>query len=533
MADDDYSYSFDDDFAEDERLGLSSICEENDKSSASYSFDDDFVSQTTSTSEERQIPASSNNESITVNDEKQTSNDCVVPAVDNTCSESHSYSLDHHDESYIGNISEAKDDNAISDDENFARDCDVKSNNANESQSKEAWFLLPESHKVRNHSNAPAAELTSHTIPLQQIINDEQLEEIEECKEDPKSHEADLAGHSLHWEKHGSTKKKYKPKEAPLPRCATLTTKCKAKSEPDIEQKKKSKIKYSLKRLQVLAQPRKHHMYVQENTHPNIKAKPTKKTTTQTKSQHNNFLDRIEMMERERREKLNYARAEEEYNKKVDLDKMRCPQCGRTQSYSEMITKSMTCTSDSCRRKKVAYQKNRRKTKDFLERLERSNTRRSSKINEVLQERRSSLASQCLEKSKQQQALMRKVSKNGCDFMARMEKDIAARQTKLSRHVELIDESLQKSYTFKPSVNIPEHLIRNRKSGVESLAVPARRYTQTFEERLEEIERKQQKTNVMIKSKKGRAPIETPWQQNKGKAYDEHKMKKAFQKSYM
>lgn len=128
---------------------------------------------------------------------------------------------------------------------------------------------------------------------------------------------------------------------------------------------------------------------------------------------------------------------------------------------------------------------------------------------------------------------MRKVSKNGCDFMARMEKDVTARQTKLSRHVELIDESLQKSYTFKPSVNIPEHLIRNRKSGVESLAVPARRYTQTFEERLEEIERKQQKTNVMIKSKKGRAPIETPWQQNKGKAYDEHKMKKAFQKSYM
>ena len=47
MADDDYSYSFDDDFAEDERLGLSSICEENDKSSASYSFDDDFVSRTT------------------------------------------------------------------------------------------------------------------------------------------------------------------------------------------------------------------------------------------------------------------------------------------------------------------------------------------------------------------------------------------------------------------------------------------------------------------------------------------------------
>lgn len=288
MADDDYSYSFDDDFAEDERLGLSSICEENDKSSASYS--------------------SSNNESITVNGEKQTSNDYVVPAVDNTCSESHSYSLDHHDESYIGDISEAKDDNAISDDENFARDCDAKSNNANESQSKEAWFVLPESHKVRNHSNAPAAELTSHTIPLQQIINDEQLEEIEECKEDPKSHEADLAGHSLHWEKHGSTKKKYKPKEAPLPRCATLTTKCMAKSEPAIEQKKKSKIKYSLKRLQVLAQPRKHHMYVQENTHPNIKAKPTKKTTTQTKSQHNNFLDRIETMERERREKLDYAR---------------------------------------------------------------------------------------------------------------------------------------------------------------------------------------------------------------------------------
>lgn len=305
MSDGDDSYSFDDDFADDERLGLTSICEETEKSSASYSFDDDFVSQTTS---EHKIPSSSYNESITVNDEKRSSNenDYAVPVIDNTCSESHSYSLDHHDESYIGNVSEATDASIVNG--KFARDCDVKSNNDNEPQPKQAGLALPACDKNSYYTNASATKLTTSHTPLQPSFNDKQPEEFGECKEDPKSHEAYRAGHLFDWERQGSAKKKYKRKTpAPLPRCATLATKCMSKSEPVTEQRRKSKHKYSVKRLQVLAQPRKHHIYVQENSDTNLKAKPTKKKT-HAKSQQDNFLERIEVMERERREKVDYAR---------------------------------------------------------------------------------------------------------------------------------------------------------------------------------------------------------------------------------
>lgn len=227
--------------------------------------------------------------------------------------------------------------------------------------------------------------------------------------------------------------------------------------------------------------------------------------------------------------------AEANYNAKVDIDKLRCPNCGRIQSYTEMISKIMTCKNDRCHKKKIHYQKAQRNTTDFLKRLERSTRRKSIKIDEIREERRSSLTAGCLEKSQQQKLLMKKVSKNGQDFMSRMEKDVSARQSKLSRHIELMDESLNKAHTFKPTVNIPGHLIRNRKGGLSSLAVPARRYIQTFEERLEEMERKHGKKT---KGSKKRSPIESLWNQESSSSaprrkYDEAKMKKKFQKSYM
>ena len=203
--------------------------------------------------------------------------------------------------------------------------------------------------------------------------------------------------------------------------------------------------------------------------------------------------------------------AEAQYNAKVDIDKLRCPNCGRIQSYTESVANSMTCTTEGCKKKKINYQKTQRKTKDFLERLERSKQRKSAKVNEILLERRSSLSAQYLEKSQLQKQLINKISSNGQDFITRMQRDVNARQTKMSRHVELMDESLNKAHSFKPMIHIPEHLICNRKGGLASLAAPARRYTQTFEERLEECERKQGKNMILSKNK--RAPIESLWGQ--------------------
>ena len=116
-----------------------------------------------------------------------------------------------------------------------------------------------------------------------------------------------------------------------------------------------------------------------------------------------------------------------------------------------------------------------------------------------------------MQKSQLQKQLINKISSNGQDFITRMQRDVNARQTKMSRHVELMDESLNKAHSFKPMIHIPEHLICNRKGGLASLAAPARRYTQTFEERLEECERKQGKNMVLSKNK--RAPIESLWGQ--------------------
>jgi hypothetical protein len=119
-----------------------------------------------------------------------------------------------------------------------------------------------------------------------------------------------------------------------------------------------------------------------------------------------------------------------------------------------------------------------------------------------------------------------------------MEKDISARHKKTSRLTDLIDESLREAHTFKPILQIPEHLIRNRKGGISSLAVPARRYIQTFDERLEESERKQGKKRS-TKSNSKRGPIESLWRQGpstvqkREKEYDEAKTKKKFQHSYM
>jgi hypothetical protein len=327
---------------------------------------------------------------------------------------------------------------------------------------------------------------------------------------------------------------RHKPKKpAPLPRCALLTTKSQAgtqKNQNENTEPKKKVVKYSNQRLSELSQPRLHHLYTKsgaelEKTH--LKGvKPSKKNCSQV----NDFLDRMESMERQRRDKLDHKAAEAQYDA---LPKLKCPKCGRQQSYNEMITKTMTCASDSCNKNKVTYQKTRAKLSDFLERLDRSTQRRHIKINEIKSERRSSMTSQTLQQSSRQKELINKVSKNGQDFMTRMEEDVNKRNNKMTHLEELMDESLSQTCTFKPTLNISNHLIRNRKGGLASLAVPARRYTQDFDERLEECEERQRRNNrrSVVESKK---PIESLWGHSRAsKKIDEDKMKKRFQKSYM
>jgi hypothetical protein len=409
--------------------------------------------------------------------------------------------------------------------------------------------------------------------PLQKWHHGKRPEQMEECKEDPKSkaHTEDTrAGQAFHWDSKYDKRRRKTP--APLPRCATLQTKCMSGAMRQTEsiEPKKPKHKYSTKRLQELAQPRKHNIYVRdENSNSqNPELKNQSKGAKSKKKSHSNhdFLDRMDSLERQRRDKAELAvgasfsddlhyclflylltlivdsppsrAAQAAYDAKIDTDKLHCPKCGRIQSYIEMVSKSMICHSESCNKQKIHYKKTVRRTQDFFERQERSSQRRSIKIDEILSERRSSLLSQCLERSRQQQELMRKVSNNGQDFMTRMEKDISARHKKTSRLTDLIDESLRKAHTFKPILQIPEHLIRNRKGGISSLAVPARRYIQTFDERLEESERKQGKKRS-TKSNSKRGPIESLWRQGpstvqkREKEYDEAKTKKKFQHSYM
>ena len=159
-----------------------------------------------------------------------------------------------------------------------------------------------------SQTNATTTHFTMDQISAQKWHDDKELiGQTEECKEDPKTKtkEDTRAGQLFCWEH-----RRQKPKKpAPLPRCATLTTKARSslgKSQTEPIDPKKPKHKYSKKRLQELAKPRKHHIYGgNENTNSNQSAIPKKK-----RGHDRNFLDRIEMMEKERREKLEHAAGE-------------------------------------------------------------------------------------------------------------------------------------------------------------------------------------------------------------------------------
>ena len=212
----------------------------------------------------------------------------VVPAIDNLC----------QDEPSLLHADILNNDNSI-EPQGFANSCtqDPKQN---------------ENEKIENDDTSSQTITTTtqsdmNHISVQNLHDDNNFSrQTEECKEDPKSKtKGDTrAGHLFCWEH-----KRQKPKKsAPLPRCATLTTKARSYLGKTQTEQQKPKHKYSKKRLQELAQPRKHHIFIyggNENSHPNQSTIPKKKRVNDR-----HFLDRIEMMEKERREKLEHAAGE-------------------------------------------------------------------------------------------------------------------------------------------------------------------------------------------------------------------------------
>ena len=80
------------------------------------------------------------------------------------------------------------------------------------------------------------------------------------------------------------------------------------------------------------------------------------------------FMSRMELKEKKRREKLERARGEKEYA--VLIDKKCCPNCGAVQSYDEVVSRRNRCKKGGC--KNALYRKPGMKDDNvFLNRLEK------------------------------------------------------------------------------------------------------------------------------------------------------------------
>eukprot|EP00578_Thalassiosira_sp_NH16_P023377 CAMPEP_0181096840 /NCGR_PEP_ID=MMETSP1071-20121207/11246_1 /TAXON_ID=35127 /ORGANISM="Thalassiosira sp., Strain NH16" /LENGTH=211 /DNA_ID=CAMNT_0023179273 /DNA_START=353 /DNA_END=988 /DNA_ORIENTATION=- len=206
-------------------------------------------------------------------------------------------------------------------------------------------------------------------------------------------------------------------------------------------------------------------------------------------------------MERQRQQKLVRRAAEAVYNARAD--KKVCKNCGTTQSFDEANEGRTECQNDVCRSRKFLYQPPTQFVlKQFEERMDRSAKRRSLVFERIEEERRSTIIHTSQRKSRRQQELQEKVSK--LDFHTRMAKDIAARKEKIQHLESTAMALLVAEHSFKPKLNVKDHLIRNRKSGWDSLATPLRRYTEDYKPPDEGRRRKKKK-------RRRRKPLESPW----------------------
>lgn len=90
-----------------------------------------------------------------------------------------------------------------------------------------------------------------------------------------------------------------------------------------------------------------------------------------------------------------------------------------------------------------------------------------------------------------------------------MAQDIKTRETKTQNAEKTARAFLEKEYSFRPELNIQEHLIRNRKGGWDSLSAPLRRYTDEYQPYHDDnnFDRSKKK-----KRKSKRRPIESLWE---------------------
>ena len=96
----------------------------------------------------------------------------------------------------------------------------------------------------------------------------------------------------------------------------------------------------------------------------------------------------------------------------------------------------------------------------------------------------------------------------GNDFHARMAKDVEARKQKTQQLESTTMKFLIKEHSFKPQLNIKEHLIRNRKGGFDRLSAPLRRYTDPYQPPDWDESNKPRRKITITRRK----PLESPWQ---------------------
>lgn len=276
-----------------------------------------------------------------------------------------------------------------------------------------------------------------------------------------------------------------------VPRCAYARTKTmqlgkEKKAETKPEEPPKVTRRYSKKRLEQLARPARHKVYSKGNIQPessgNLGGKSKKNKQPSDDSDYGpSFLERMETMGEERQERLVRAAAEALYEARTD--KYKCSNCGQCQSYESYVQGQKECQTDRCRsgKKKHLYQPPRQfKLETFEERQHQSLERRNIVVERIQEERRSSIIQASNRKTRHQKELLDKVEKARGDFHSRTQKDIEVRKRKIQNMEKTARALLEKEHSFKPKLNVAEHLIRNRTGGLENLAVPQRRYTQEY-----------------------------------------------------
>ncbi len=416
-------------------------------------------------------------------------------------------------------------------------------------------FESPQEEKVNNAGSIELKRITIQKARDHLLTNEPAFDEDSTlCNvnlETPLKSNHDLLTSHCKPERRKSTSKRSSTKKNTIPIIPHLVvdprTAITQNTETLEENKPNRVIRYSKRRINELAKPRAHQIYGYNGvskiaikkcgTLPNDQEKKNNTnrydTTDECLEDDNEFLDRMETMEKRRREKLNRAVAEVLYQAQVN--KKRCPNCGTIQSFDEMMDGRNECANDRC--KNYIYQYPAYFIlSNFEKRMQRSSNRRAQVLNKIEEERRISL-SQTHEKSRLQQHLLNKISEGGNDFITRMKKDVEKRKDKIDRLEEISLEIQSKVCTFKPRLNIKQHLIQNRKGGISELAAPIRRHEASTKTRT--------KTKTKRK-KKRRKPLESPWQQSnrskhsvssssgsKTKSYNEESMKKKFQRMIM